>query len=909
MLASFAPLTLLASLVLAGGHADTHRAPAKDARNRTAVTVLRGDVRWGRDRTHELRGTTTLAAGATLTIEPGATILADTGATLVIPRDGRINAVGTLLEPIVLTCRDEVKYVGCWGGVVIAGNAPINHGTPTSPAPRGAGPAGCLEYADVSVVTTYGGCPFADSSGIMRYVRIEYSTRGLQLLGVGSATVIEKVQVHRSAGDGLTVTGGRVNLRFLVLTSNAQYGFHWTGGWSGNAQHIFVQGDPSFVAGGMLGQNGGVGTTIDDALPRSAPSIANVTIVLESLGSNPYGSLPASALVLEKGTAGDLRDFVLYQPNVALDVVGSSTCARVANGTLRLRGVLTGGAGSLGPTGSPAQSCATYPGPMPESQWLADASQQNVVVTDPAVIATILIHGSNIERPDVRPRFDSPAATLPVVGGGNAFFDVVPWRGGIEVAEPGRSNIPWYSGWTFGELLPTPALATLAGTVFSTVRGNLASVAISLDPSSRSTVSSPTGAYSIGSIPPGPVTARLSSIPQGCTVPPAETFILPAGASVSRDFGVPCTPLARLAIDAGAYHTCVLTAVGEAWCWGANASGQLGVGTLSPSAVPVKVQTTATYQAVSVSNLHSCALTSALAIQCWGGNAQGQLGIGDRSNRTSPVTVPGGPWKAVAAGAEHTCALDMSGVVSCWGQNSSGQLGTGNTTSSPTPVAVSAPVAFVGVAAGGLQSCAWDASGVAYCWGSNVTGALGITNPSSYTPTPVLTGFRFTSIEAGESYTCGVTTATQAVCWGTNVTGQLGVGAAGGQPFPTVISTNPVTLSLGASAEATILSHTCAIVTGGRAWCWGHNSSGQLGTETTTLCSYAVFSVPCSFSPLPVDGGLTFARVVTGASHSCGLTLAQEVWCWGSDSDGQLGDGGSGTSLLPVRVVGQLNLP
>lgn len=903
---AFLRIFLLVALATAAS-ARAHALPRGDAHGRAAVTTLRGTVRWSASRTQRLSGRTVMAPGSELVIEAGTRIEADPGSVLIVPRDARLRAIGTLLEPIVFTCTGGVKVPGCWGGLVIAGNAPINHGTPTSPAARGSGASGCLEYPDDE--SPYGGCPLADSSGVLVYARIEFATFGLRLLGLGSATRIERVQVHRALGDGVYVAGGRVNLRFLVLTANGQYGLHWTGGWTGSAQYIIAQGDPSFTAGGVLGENGGVGSATDNATPRSAPSVANLTVVLPSSASNPYNGLPARALVLDAGTAGDVRDVVIYQSSVALDVVGATACAQAGTGALRLRGIVTAGATLLGPTGTSAQSCGAYTGTAPEALWLADAGQGNVVVTDPATIATFLLNGTNIVIPDLRPVWNSPAATLPVIGGGPAFFDVVAYRGAVEPAEPGRTNIPWYSGWTFSEILPAPAPATLAGIVYSTVRGPLPGIGLSLAPSQRSAVSAATGAYAIASIPPGPVRATLAGVPAGCTTPAAESFTLAAGASVTRDFGVPCTPLAETAIDAGAAHACALTAAGEAWCWGANDRGQLGTGSTASSPVPMKAQSTSLFQAISVSNLHACGLTSSRLLQCWGGNDRGQLGLGDRADRLVPTMVTGGPWLAVSAGVEHSCAVATNGQAWCWGQNNSGQLGQGDTTARLVPTPVFAPVAFAGISAGGLHTCAWTAAGVAYCWGSNVTGALGNALPQALTPVAVNTGLRFTSISAGESYTCGVTTATAAYCWGTNVMGQLGVGSIGGQPLPAVIAGNPAVASIGAAAEATILSHTCTVLLSGAGWCWGHDSSGQLGTETTSVCTYAFFQLPCSLSPLPVDGGLVFARIVAGGSHSCGLTRSHEVWCWGANDRGQLGDGTTTGSLAPVKVSTSLVFP
>ncbi len=904
-------ILLLVPLLIGTGAvpAATARVPAKGVSASRAVTVLRGDVRWAGHQTHRLSGTTILSAGSSLTIGAGAVVLADSGAELIVPRESRLNANGTFLEPIVFTCSDPAPTAGCWNGLTIAGNGVINHGPSTSPPVRGSGAAGCRESSDRGVA--YGGCAIRDSSGVLRYARIEYAVRGLELLAVGAATRIEYVQVHRSLGNGVTIVGSNVGLRFLALTTNAQFGLAWTGGWTGYAQHLIVQGDPSLVAGGMQGRNGGRGGSGDDATPRSAPSVANVTIVLESNGANPYGSTPPRALVLERGTAGDVRDVLLFRPAVALDVDGASTCAQVGANGLRLRGVVTVAATSLGPPGSPPSTCGPYGTPDPESEWLARADQQNVVVSDPVEVARTLIAGTDVVLPDLRPPFNSPAATLSVVGGGGAEFDVTTWRGGVKPADAGRANAPWYSGWTVGEVLVAPALASLSGQVFSAIRGALVGVRVTLEPSQRQATSASSGAYALTGVPPGPSVLSVSSVPAGCVIPASESFVLPAGAAVTRDIGVPCRPAIESSLDAGARHTCALTEIGEAWCWGSNDRGQLGIGGASESRVPAQVLGMGTYQVIAASDAHTCGLTSARVVRCWGANTQGQLGLLDTLDRPLPTPIASAVgFTAVAAGANHNCALSITGRAYCWGRNDAGQLGIGNTIRTLGPAEASGGLAFVGITAGGVHSCAWTATGEAYCWGSNVFGGLGIpTVTQALVPTQVATGLRFTSLTAGESHTCGITTGNQAYCWGGNQTGQLGTGSAVGESQPRVVASNPLTTSLATAAELSSFLHTCAVTGSGGGLCWGYNSTFQLGTETSTTCAVFGFDLSCSRVPLSVDGGLAFTRIVAGRAHSCGFTTARTLYCWGENSAGQLGDGGSGTSILPVLVAGLLAYP
>jgi len=339
-----------------------------------------------------------------------------------------------------------------------------------------------------------------------------------------------------------------------------------------------------------------------------------------------------------------------------------------------------------------------------------------------------------------------------------------------------------------------------------------------------------------------------------------------------------------------------------AFCWGTNSDGRLGTGTTTNSTTPVAVSMPAgvTFVSIVTSSVSTCALTSTGEVYCWGSNASGQLGNGTATASTTPVavTMPTGvTFTAISAGFNHFCALTSAGDVYCWGSNSAGQLGDGTTTNSATPVAVSMPagVTFVEIRAGANQTCALTSAGIAYCWGNNSNGQLGNgSTTSSSTPTIVTmpAGITFVSISVGTGHTCALTSTGITYCWGNNSNGQLGNGSTTSSSTPTI-----VTMPAGITFVIIHLggNHTCALTSAGTTFCWGANANGQLGTGTTTG----------STTPTAVimPFGFTFSILVVGNMHTCALTSAGVAFCWGSNSGGQLGSCTLLNATAPTRVV------
>ncbi len=351
------------------------------------------------------------------------------------------------------------------------------------------------------------------------------------------------------------------------------------------------------------------------------------------------------------------------------------------------------------------------------------------------------------------------------------------------------------------------------------------------------------------------------------------------------------------AIAAGGSHTCALTSSGGVWCWGRNFYGQLGDGTTTARSTPVAVSGLPSgVTAIAAGGFHTCALTSSGGVWCWGYNYYGQLGDGTPTARSTPVAVSGLPSgvTAIAAGYYHTCALTSSGGVWCWGRNSYGQLGDGTTTTRSTPVAVSGlPSGVTAIAAGGVHTCALTSSGGVWCWGDNYSGQLGDGTTTTRSTPVAVSGLPsgVTAIAAGYNHTCALTSSGGVWCWGANYSGQLGDGTTTTRSTPVAVSGLPS----GVTAIAAGYNHTCARTSSGGVWCWGANYSGQLGDGTTTTRS-----TPVAVSGLP--SGVT--AIAAGGFYTCALTGSGGVWCWGSNRYGQLGDGSYTDSSTPVAVSG-----
>jgi alpha-tubulin suppressor-like RCC1 family protein len=293
---------------------------------------------------------------------------------------------------------------------------------------------------------------------------------------------------------------------------------------------------------------------------------------------------------------------------------------------------------------------------------------------------------------------------------------------------------------------------------------------------------------------------------------------------------------------------------------------------------------------VSTGTGHTCSVDGAGAVRCWGENSDGQLGDGTTISRETATPVGLAGVAEVAAGGLHTCARKTDGTVWCWGFNGFGELGDGTNVSHLTPVQVTdLGTTATALAVGAVHSCARRQDGSLWCWGSNEDDAVGDGSGMNRSRPVQVVGTGVASFALGHSHTCAVTSGGGLLCWGSNQDGQLGDGTFTSHPTPLPVSG----LSSGVTAAAAGGHHTCARRSDGTVSCWGSNFNGQLGDGTT--------------DDRPVPGpvlGLTGVSVpLAGAWHSCAIKTDGTLWCWGWDGFGQLGDGGDVDSVTPVRAA------
>jgi alpha-tubulin suppressor-like RCC1 family protein len=337
-------------------------------------------------------------------------------------------------------------------------------------------------------------------------------------------------------------------------------------------------------------------------------------------------------------------------------------------------------------------------------------------------------------------------------------------------------------------------------------------------------------------------------------------------------------------VSTGGYDTCVVTADDKVQCW----RGSLG----PAERVPADVAGLTGVTQVAVGFAHACALLKDSTVKCWGRNSSGQLGNNDTVNSTDIVSVLGLTGvKQLAIGASHSCAVLNTGKVNCWGDNVSGQLGLGTKVQSLVPAEVPGILNAKIMFAGNSSNCVITNDDKIKCWGMNSAGNLGLGNKDevlSPVENPNLSGMK--QFAFGSSNSCGLTADDKVKCWGSNNQAQLSDLNADESLLPVEIK--------GLTGIRQITSN-CAVTTGDNVKCWGYNVFGQLGDS----------SVNRPLIPIE-DVGLGVVKQIATYSgfQACALTATGGVKCWtigwGRLMSGELGNGSTRSSFVPVDVVG-----
>lgn len=332
------------------------------------------------------------------------------------------------------------------------------------------------------------------------------------------------------------------------------------------------------------------------------------------------------------------------------------------------------------------------------------------------------------------------------------------------------------------------------------------------------------------------------------------------------------TPPALTGVSLSVFSTCAIKN-GDAYCWGQNDYGQLGDGTVSNRLTPTKVVGITDVTGISVAGQSTCAVAAGKAY-CWG----------SLKKVMAPTEIPGlTNVTDISTNGTTTCAIADS-FLYCWGTNSFGQLGDGTTTVRTAPTKVETLRSVTGVDVGNQTTCAL-ATNDAYCFGLNDDGQIGDgTTTNRTTPTGVKNFTYPTSIVTGRSFTGGTTCARRsdqaAYCWGNNESGAIGDGTTVKRLTPVKVLDNTISVVTGYGS-------TCAITTEQTVKCWGDRRSSSSGDQLT-----------------PADvRGLTHVTAIDVASKRTCAIADDQLYCWGLNVYGELGDGSTDTKNVPTKVV------
>lgn len=359
--------------------------------------------------------------------------------------------------------------------------------------------------------------------------------------------------------------------------------------------------------------------------------------------------------------------------------------------------------------------------------------------------------------------------------------------------------------------------------------------------------------------------------------------------------GCECRPLALLS-SPGSNACAVVAADHQAWCWGPNFHHGVLFDEGQVVNRPTLVNSLPSATSLAVGEFHTCALTLDGGVYCWGWNTQGSLGLGYSSqNELGPTLVPGlTSVNRLIAGGYRTCALTTNDDLFCWG-------GRGASVSSSTPQSMTSsniPVFIEGAVkdagTSGHHACFVGEDGRVRCLGANDVGQCGIVGTSPRTSPILVNGLpsavaqvAITGQSPDAAFSCALSESGEVWCWGTNSSRQLGSAVSSSYSYtPVKIEGLPPARAISAGGWASG-GHVCALLLTDELMCWGENGSGQLGIGPA-IASNGVYTVA---TPSLVHGDIRFASISCGNSRTCGISSGGNAYCWGTGGSGGLGLG------------------
>ena len=284
-------------------------------------------------------------------------------------------------------------------------------------------------------------------------------------------------------------------------------------------------------------------------------------------------------------------------------------------------------------------------------------------------------------------------------------------------------------------------------------------------------------------------------------------------------------------VSRGEIVNCAIRSDNRMLCWGKS----WGIGDETYSGgdvrIPRLINDSTEYVSVHSGSYHSCGLTIDHDIKCFGDSCGSKLGRSG-NNRAPLISDSGTKYQQISAGRNHTCGITVDNKLRCFGYNNNGQIGVGNTVSPQSPVTIDSTSDYNYISTMEDVTCAITTSGTLKCWGSNSDGLIGqgTSGGTFSSPTVVDSGTSFIKVDVGWRHVCAITSSNQLKCWGRNTNGQIGNGSTTG-PI-----TSPTLIDSGNTYQDISLGllHTCAVRSDGDLYCWGNNSQGDLGDGTTT---------------------------------------------------------------------------